>query len=171
MTATVTPPGDVASQDAVTLRLMSVEDIDEVTALFRTAGEDALHHRFFTLGDRVLNAHLAELSASSHPRCLVAVAGSHIVGIAEMASLDAGTEEVALLVATGMHHHGIGTTLLDAAMADAQGRGVRTLVADVLATNHLMIEVFRNAGASLSHDAGEVQVTLPVNTTGSEHVD
>ena len=159
------------AQAVVTVRLMCIEDLDEVTGLFRTAGEDSLHNRFFTLGDRVLNAHLAELSATSHPRCLVAVADTHIVGIAEMAPVDAGTEEVAFLVATGMHHHGIGTTLLTAVMADAKARGVRTLVADVLATNHLMLEVFRNAGASLSHDAGEVQVTLSLDMAGRRHVE
>ena len=169
MTAADTTPGAVVAQDTVTVRPMDIEDLGEVTELFRTAGEDALHNRFFTLGDRVVSAHLAELSAPSHPHCLVAVARDHIVGIAEMAPVKADTEEVAFLVATGMHHHGIGTTLLSAAMADARRRGVRILVADVLATNHLMLEVFRNAGARLSRSAGDVHVALPVNTTGLAH--
>jgi len=169
MTAGVTPPGGVVSQDAVTVRPMRVEDLGELTELFRTAGEDALHNRFFTLGDRVVAAHLADLGGPTHPRCHVAVADDCIVGIAEMAPVKADTEEVAFLVATGMHHHGIGTTLLATAMADARTRGVRTLVADVLATNHLMLDVFRNAGATLSRAADEVHVVLSVKRTGSEH--
>jgi len=171
MTAAVTSAEGVVAQDPVTVRLMRIEDLGEVTELFRTAGEDALHNRFFTLGDRVVAAHLDDLRAPSHPRCHVAVANGHIVGIAEMAALGKGTEEVAFLVATGMHHHGIGTTLLSAAIADARLRGVRTLVADVLATNHLMLEVFKDAGATLSRDAGDIHVALPVNTTGSAHAD
>jgi len=171
MTAEVRSRGGVVAQDPVTVRLMRIEDLGEVTELFRTAGEDALHNRFFTLGDRVVAAHLDDLRAPSHPRCLVALANGHIVGIAEMAALGKGTEEVAFLVATGMHHHGIGTILLSAAMADARTRGVQTLVADVLAANHLMLEVFRNAGATLSRAADEVHVALPVNTTDSEHDD
>lgn len=171
MTAPVASPGTVVTQDAVTVRPMRIEDLGEVTELFRTAGEDALHDRFFTLGDRVVAAHLAELGAPSHPRCLVAVVDGRLVGIAEMAPVKADTEEVAFLVATGMHHHGIGTILLSAAMADARTRGVQTLVADVLAANHLMLEVFRNAGATLSRAADEVHVALPVNTTDSEHDD
>lgn len=171
MTAAVTSPGGAISQDEVTVRPMRLEDLGEVTELFRTAGEDALHNRFFTLGDRVVAAHLADLRAPSHPRCLVAVVDRRLAGIAEMAPVKAGTEEVAFLVATGMHHHGIGTTLLSAAMADAKLRGVRTLVADVLATNHLMLEVFRNAGATLSRYVGDVHVAVPVNATGSVHAD
>ena len=155
---------------AVTVRPMCIEDLDEVTEMFRSAGEDALHNRFFTLGDRVVTAHMADLAAPSHPRCLIAVANGSIVGIAEMAPLEAGTEEVAFLVAAGMHHHGIGTTLLAAALADAWCRGVRTLIADVLATNHLMLEVFADAGATLSREDGEVRVTLPVGKSEAGHV-
>ena len=47
------------------------------------------------------------------------------------------------------------------ALADARLRGVRTLVAEVLATNHLMLEVFTDAGTTLSREDGEVRVTLP----------
>lgn len=156
----------VTSTEPVTVRLMRVEDLGEVTNLFHGADDDALHDRFFTLGDRVVAAHLADLTALSHPRCHVAVADGHVVGIAEMAPIEAGTEEVAFFVATGRHHHGIGTTLLAAAIADARFRGVRTLVADVLATNHLMLQVFTDAGATLSRQDGEVRVTLPVDVTG-----
>jgi len=171
MIAAATSPEAVVAQAAVTVRPMNIEDLGDVTDMFRTAGEDALHNRFFTLGDRVVAAHLADLRAPSRPRCLVAVVDGRLVGIAEMAPVKAGTEEVAFLVATGLHHHGIGTTLLSAAMADARLRGVQTLLADVLATNHLMLEVFRNAGATLSRDSGDVHVALPVNTPGSVHAD
>jgi len=171
MTEAVPSTEPVVEQDTITVRPMRIEDLGEVTDLFRNAGEDALHSRFFTLGDRVVAAHLDDLRAPSHPRCHIAFANGHVVGIAEMADLGKGTEEVAFLVAKGMHHHGIGTTLLSAAIDDARGRGVRTLVADVLATNHLMLEVFRNAGATLSRDVGDVHVALPVNAKGSVHAD
>lgn len=169
MTVAVASAGPVDAREVVAVRLMSVADLGEVTTMFRTAGEDALHNRFFTLGDRVVAEHLADLSAPSHPRCLVAVAQGRIVGIAELAPVEADIEEVALLVATGHHHHGIGTILLAASLEDARSRGVRTLIADVLATNHLMIEVFRAAGATITHQGGEVRVTLPVDATGSGH--
>ena len=163
-------PNLASTQTAITVRPMCIEDLDEVTALFRGAGVEALHNRFFTLGDRVVAAHLADLAAPSHPRCHVAIAESRVVGIVEMAPMGAGTEEVAFLVAAGMHHHGIGTTLLAAALADARCRGVRTLIADVLATNHLMLEVFADAGATLSREDGEVRVTVPVSKSGAGHV-
>lgn len=169
MTGASTPAGPLVAQDPITVRPMCVEDLGEVTDMFRTADEDALHNRFFTLGERVVNAHLADLQAPSHPQCHVAVARGHIVGIAEMAPVEPGSEEVAFFVATGMHHHGIGTTLLASAIDDARFRGVRTLVAEVLATNHLMLKVFRDAGATMSREDGEVRVSLPVTTTGPEH--
>lgn len=151
---------------SITVRL---KDLNEITALFCAAGADAIHNRFFTLGDRVVAPHLADLAAPSRPRCLVAIAQGHVVGIAELAPVEAGTEEVAFMVATGLHHHGIGTKLLAAAQADARRRGLRTLLADVLATNHLMLEVFSDAGATFSHDDGEVHVTLPIGRKGAGH--
>lgn len=154
---------------SITVRPMRLEDLNEVTALFRAAGADAIHNRFFTLGDRLVAAHLADLAAPSRPRCLVAISQGHVVGIAELAPVEAGAEEVALMVATGLHHHGIGTKLLAAAQADARRRGLRTLLADVLATNHLMLEVFSDAGATFSHDDGEVHVTLPIGRKGAGH--
>ena len=170
MTAPVTTPGQAEDQRAlITVRPMRLDDLAEVIDLFRTAGPDALHNRFFTLGDRVVTSHLADLASPSHPRCHVAVADGHVVGIAEMAVVEPGTEEVAFFVASGMHHHGIGTMLLAAAVADARFRGVHALVADVLATNHLMLGVFADAGATLSRQAEEVRVTLPLHQSGHEH--
>lgn len=159
--------GAVDSDVDVVVRPMTRADLDGVADLFRTAGDDAIHHRFFTLGDRVVDAHLADLRGRSHPRCHVAVADGRVVGISELAPVDDGVEEVALLVATGLHHHGIGTALMSAARADARRRGVRSLVAEVLATNHLMLEVFAAAGATLSHEAEEVLVTVPVGPGGA----
>ena len=170
MTAAVTTHGPPDIQGGqVSVRPMRVEDLADVIDMFRTAGPDALHNRFFTLGDRVVSAHLADLAAPSRPRCHVAVANGLVVGIAELAAVEPGTEEVAFLVASGMHHHGIGTMLMAAAVADARFRGVRALVADVLATNHLMLEVFADAGATLSRQAEEVRVTLPVDQSGHQH--
>ena len=79
------------------------------------------------------------------------------------ASLFLAAAVVWFFVATGLHHRGIGTTLMATALADARRRGVRSLVAEVLATNHLMLQVFTEAGATLSGVGQEVRVTLPVS--------
>lgn len=163
MATAVTHAGAPFAQQDVLVRPMTYADLNAVAELFRTAGDDALHDRFFTLGDRVVNAHLADLGGPSHPRCHVALADGRVVGIAELSPVKAGVEEVAFLVATGLHHHGIGTTLMATALADARRRGVRSLVAEVLATNHLMLQVFTEAGATLSGVGQEVRVTLPVS--------
>jgi GNAT superfamily N-acetyltransferase len=156
---TATTPVDPVS---LTVRPMAPDDLADVTEMFRTAGDDALHNRFFTLGDRVVTAHLSELVAPTHPRCHVAVYEGHVVGLVELAPVSSGVEEIAFFVATGLHHHGIGTALMEAAIDDARDRGVRELVADVLATNHLMLEVFAAAGATLAHETDDVCVSLPV---------
>lgn len=170
----VTEPATVFTTQEVQVRPMQSDDMDAVSKMFFTAGKDALHDRFFTLGDRMVSEHLLELASPHGPRCLVAVADGQVVGIVEMAEVAPQTEEVSLLVATGLHHHGIGTRLLTAALADAQLRGVRTLVAEVLATNHLMLEVFTDAGATLSRQGTDVRVTLPTrrpaaDTIGARH--
>jgi GNAT superfamily N-acetyltransferase len=148
---------------------MRTDDMDAVSELFFNAGEDALHNRFFTLGDRIVREHIHEFLHPGGPRCLVAVADEHVVGIVEMAEVRPLVEEVALLVAAGLHHHGIGTRLLTAALADARLRGVKTFVADVLGTNHLMLEVFTDAGATLSREGADVSVSLPTRGPAPAH--
>ena len=163
---------EVSSQvtiQEVRVRPMTADDMDAVSEMFFTAGDDALHNRFFTLGHRMVSEHIRELAHPGGPRCLVAVVDGNVVGIVEMAEVEPQVEEVALLVAAGLHHHGIGTMLLTAALADARLRGVKTLVAEVLATNHLMLEVFADAGAAFSRADGEVSVTLPTRERGAEH--
>ena len=152
----------------VRVRPMRADDMDAVSELFFEAGEDALHNRFFTLSDRMVREHILELANPRGPRCLVAVADGHVVGIIEMAAMGIQVEEVALLVAAGLHHHGIGTRLLSAALADARLRGVKTFVAEVLATNPLMLEVFTDAGARFSREEGDVSVTLPTRGPAAE---
>jgi GNAT superfamily N-acetyltransferase len=157
----VAEPDATFTTRQIRVRPMRADDMDAVSEMFFTAGDDALHNRFFTLGDRMVSEHVLELSDPRGPHCLVAVADGHVVGIVEMAEVGQHIEEVALLVAAGMHHHGIGTLLLTEALADAWRRGVKTFVADVLTTNHLMLEVFTDAGATMSREGGDVSVTLP----------
>ncbi|WP_187271947.1 GNAT family N-acetyltransferase [Aeromicrobium terrae] len=153
----------------VCVRLMRAEDLDRVADLYCEAATEDIHDRFFTIGRHIVETHLADLASVDGPRCLVAVGhDDQIVGVVEMASVGDHAEEVALLVASSLHHHGVGTTLLAAAVEDARARGVCLLVAEVLASNHLMLDVFANAGATLARDGGEVTVTLPI-TQGDVH--
>jgi GNAT superfamily N-acetyltransferase len=164
-----THPDAHATIHAVQVRPMRSDDMDAVSEMFSAAGEDALHDRFFTLGVRMVSEHLLELASPHRPRCLVAVADGEIVGIVEMAEVGTQTEEVAFLVAAGWHHRGIGTMLLTAALADARLRGVRTLVAEVLAANHLMLDIFTDVGATLSRQGIDVRVTVPIEEPAAEH--
>jgi acetyl coenzyme A synthetase (ADP forming)-like protein len=70
------------------------------------------------------------------------------------------TAEVAFFVDDAHQGKGIGTLLLERVAAYARRQGILTLVADVLAENHRMMDVFRNSGLPL-HVEGE-QATLRV---------
>lgn len=70
-----------------------------------------------------------------------------IVGVGRYDRLGAGTEaEVAFVVADAYQRKGIGGLLLERLAVAARQNGIDVFVADVLAENRAMVEVFRRSG-------------------------
>jgi acyl-CoA synthetase (NDP forming)/GNAT superfamily N-acetyltransferase len=67
-------------------------------------------------------------------------------GSYELAGDGSGPAEVAMAVADDMHKRGIGTLLLEHLISLARSRGIRTLAAETLTENTLMLQVFASAG-------------------------
>jgi GNAT superfamily N-acetyltransferase len=74
------------------------------------------------------------------------------------------TNEIAFLVADDAHGLGIATLLLERAATDARAEGVEWFVADVLAINHPMLEVFADAGFKVERHADHGDVALRMST-------
>jgi GNAT superfamily N-acetyltransferase len=74
--------------------------------------------------------------------------------------------EVAFAVLDGYQGHGIGTLLLKHLVRIARINAISEFGADVLASNHQMLEVFANSGFSFhnSYESGVVRVTLQLSS-------
>jgi GNAT superfamily N-acetyltransferase len=74
--------------------------------------------------------------------------------------------EVAFAVLDGCQGHGIGTLLLKHLVRIARINTIGEFGADVLASNHQMIEVFTNSGFSFhnSFESGDVRLTLQLSS-------
>ncbi|MCW2787924.1 MAG: hypothetical protein JWQ91_511 [Aeromicrobium sp.] len=129
------------------VRHVAAADRPAVERLFATARPTDLYTRFFSVGTAVVDLHVEHLfsSGATATSYVVERAGS-LLGIADVEPVGEHSAEVAFLVADGAHGLGIATLLLERAAQDAWDRGITTFVADVLAVNHPMIEVFRDAG-------------------------
>ncbi|MEO6605387.1 MAG: GNAT family N-acetyltransferase [Aeromicrobium sp.] len=129
------------------IRKLLATDRPQVEALFAATSPANLYTRFFTFGTSVVERHVEHLfSTDSGMVTYVIERAGLLLGIADVEQEDSHTAEIAFLVADDAHGLGIGTLLLELAADDAHERGISTFVADVLAVNHPMIEVFRDAG-------------------------
>lgn len=152
------------------VRRLRASDRPAVTHLFASVSDDNLYTRFFTLGRALVSHHIDHLfERSSTVTTYVVVRDEKILGLADVEACDPTTAEVAFLVADDAHGLGAATLLLERAAADAQEMGVETFVAEVLAINHPMIEVFRDAGfaVELHSDHDEISVRMSTRATAS----
>jgi acetate---CoA ligase (ADP-forming) len=107
---------------------------------------------------------------------LVALVDGELVAVARYdrapAELDA---EVAFVVRDDQQRRGIGTVLLEHLASAARAVGIRRFVADTLAENHPMLNVFRHVGFEehASFEAGVVRVTMELEAAATylDHVD
>ncbi|MHB8219053.1 MAG: GNAT family N-acetyltransferase [Acidimicrobiales bacterium] len=104
---------------------------------------------------------------------LVAEAGGRIVGVGRYDRQDGGTEaEVAFVVADAYQRRGIGALLLQRLASAARQNGIDVFVADVLAENRAMLDVFGRSGfpvhTSARHEVVHVRFGIaPPRAPGS----
>jgi ribosomal protein S18 acetylase RimI-like enzyme len=87
-------------------------------------------------------AQFAHTAAASH----VAVAGSAIIGTIHVETGRFGTGDVGMLVAADWRGRGVGTALLEAAIARSREQGLHKLCLEVFATNAAAIALYRRCG-------------------------
>ncbi|MCW2771498.1 MAG: hypothetical protein JWR27_2931 [Aeromicrobium sp.] len=158
-------PVMLADGSLAVVRGVTSSDRPAVERLFATARPADLYTRFFSVGTAVVDLHVEHLFAAEATAMSYVVerAGS-LLGIADVEPVSERTAEVAFLVADGAHGLGIATLLLERAAQDAWDRGVTTFVADVLAVNHPMIEVFRDAGFAVGLQVERDGVSVRMST-------
>ena len=118
--------------------------------------------------DRYTDA-VAAAPDSERRVALVAVVGDRVVGLATLERIEPEVGELALLVADGLQHDGIGTLLLEQLIVAARQRDLVRVVADVLTDNVAMHGVLANLGLDLRREIDDsvthVEIDLGMTET------
>src|SRR5580765_7175643 len=164
---------DVVLTDGGTVRVRPVRAEDEpaVLALYERLSDESIYLRFFSPVPRPTAVQLERLTAIDyHDRMvLVALLGDEIVAIARYDRSGAGEAEVAFTVDDEQQGRGLATLLLEHLAVVARGNGIHVFVADTLADNRKMLNVFAAAGwVSERHfDTGTVRVRFNIDATAT----
>jgi acetyl coenzyme A synthetase (ADP forming)-like protein len=164
--------GDVVLRDGSTVhvRMMRPGDEQGLLVLFQSLSEESRWFRFFspTTG--------SALAAEAHREAnldrtfgLIAFSGAdeRVVGHAFYAEIDDSRAEVAFTIATDFQRRGLATILLGQLADVAAANGTQVFEAEVVASNHGMLHVFRESGfpIEVSAAAGQLHVTFPTAFT------
>lgn len=149
------------------IRPILPEDAPTLVAFHATLSPQSIYLRFFNFHP-VLSA--GEVERFTHVDyaerlALVVLDGDRLVAVGRYDRV-AGTDEaeVAFLVEDAFQHLGIGTLLADELARAARKQGISRFVADTLAENSAMLDMFHGLGFPVrSHfEEGVVKVSFPI---------
>jgi ribosomal-protein-alanine N-acetyltransferase len=120
---------------AVTIRLATDQDLDDIAAIERAVFNDPWSRRSF-----------ADLVDARHVIFLVAVDESAVVGYAIVLVSGVESELANLAITRLMQRQGLGARLLAKAMERARERGAREMFLEVRASNAAAIQLYSTAG-------------------------
>ncbi|WP_338051570.1 GNAT family N-acetyltransferase [Pseudonocardia acidicola] len=139
----------LADGTPVLVRRLGADDLAEVERLHRELPLDDHYLRFFT-ASRAGSDTAARSIVGPDSVAVGAFRSARLIGVAHYRRSGEGTApedpEIAFAVAHDQQHKGVATLLLEHLTSLARLRGVRRLVADVLAINYDMLRVFADAG-------------------------
>jgi acetyl coenzyme A synthetase (ADP forming)-like protein len=164
--------GDVVLRDGSTVRVQMMRPGDEqgLLGLLQSLSEESRWLRFFSPAKGAALAAEAHREANlDHTFGLIALNGAEkrVVGHAFYAGLEQDRAEVAFTIANDFQGRGLGTILLGQLAEVAAANGIEVFEAEVVASNHKMLHVFRESGfpIEVSAAAGELHVTFPTAFT------
>lgn len=165
-------PGHVVLRDGSTIRVRKMQPTDDhaLANLFESLSEESRWLRFFSLAKGgALAAEARRETNLDRTFGLIALSGpdERIVGHAFYAELGEQRAEVAFTIADDFQRRGLGTMLLGQLAEVAAASGVHTFEAEIIASNHAMLNVFRESGfpIEVTARAGQLQVTMPTSFT------
>ncbi len=165
---------DVVLRDGATIRIRPIrpDDAEALQELVRGMSAQSSYHRFFRVRNELEPDELAYFANVDYDTrmAFVAVKDGHILGVGryDREGSDAESAEVAFAIADEHQGRGIGTQLLQQLSAYSRSVGVTQFRAFVLADNHAMLRVFRNAGFILHRELEDGVITVAFPTEESE---
>ena len=151
------------------IRPLLTSDRDGLIDLHDAVSEEALRLRFFAYDPKAGHRYVEHLMSGSGDTVatLVATLADRIVAVATAEREAPDAAEVAFLVADDLHGQGLGSLLLEHLAAACRDHGIRRFVADVLPENHAMIQVFHDAGFTVSRRTEHGVVGVEMSTEAS----
>ncbi|MBD0422724.1 GNAT family N-acetyltransferase [Streptomyces sp. TRM S81-3] len=156
--------------DGTTVRIRPVvpEDREQLHGLYQGMSPENLRMRFFAVSPRSAALAADHACAPSGPgrRALLAERQGQVIGLAEY---DRGQQsesaEMALAVAEGLHHRGVGTLLVEHLVSAARADGISTFTADALSENREVLRLFTDLGLRVirHRDGPEVCCTIALD--------
>jgi acetyl coenzyme A synthetase (ADP forming)-like protein len=164
---------DVVLADGGTVHVRPIRPTDAaaLVAFHSTLSAEAVYYRFFAPHPALSEREVARFTSVDHVDrvALVAELGDQLLAVARYDRLpDAPhSAEVAFVVSDRHQGRGIGTLLLEHLASAARERGITKFVAEALATNAKMLNVFRMAGFDEQTRMGDgvVMVELTIEPT------
>ncbi len=164
---------DVALRDGSTVRIRPARPSDKARVEDYLIGlsPETRRLRFWSQAIDVggLATKIVDVDYADHLTLLVLQGGDEgrMIGGSQYIRLDGGRAEVSLSVTDDYQGRGIGSILLGQMAEEAARHGITTFVAEVLAENHGMINVFRASGFPVSIRAtpGSIEVEFPTEMT------
>jgi acetyl coenzyme A synthetase (ADP forming)-like protein len=170
---------DVALRDGSTVHVRPVraEDKPAIRAFLEAISLDSIGFRFFGAPDLGWATSWSVDVDYADRFGLIAETGtpSRIIAHAAYIRIDDTRAEVAFLVADAWQGHGISTIMLAHLAGAAARHGIDTFTAEVMPSNHRMIDVFRQSGFPVeiqsSRDAIEIELPTSLSPDALERFD
>jgi GNAT superfamily N-acetyltransferase len=149
------------------VRPIRPDDAERLVDFHRRLSPHSVYLRFFTFHPVLSEAEVVRFTTVDYVDrlALVATCDDRLIAVGRFDRFPGTTEaEVAFIVADEFQHHGIGTLLLDELVKAGRERGIETFMAQTLAENQNMLDVFRHAGfpVTSSIDYGTVTLRFPI---------
>jgi acyl-CoA synthetase (NDP forming)/GNAT superfamily N-acetyltransferase len=170
-TATIDYEALMSDGGVVHIRSVQPHDIEALRSLHERVSDDTIYRRFFQANRKVALQYVDRLLRqpdSDDHAALVALVGDLLVAVAAFERAGPHEAEVALLVDDAYHRRGIGTLLLEELCTLARSRGVHRLLADILATNALMLEVADDTRLVSERTSKDGVVDIALDTAPTE---
>jgi len=162
--------GDVVLRDGSTVRIRVMRPSDEpgLCALLTSLSEESRWLRFYCLQNSSAIAAEAHREANLDQAFgFVACSGKdeRVVGHAFYVAIGDGRAEVAFTIANDFQGRGLGSILLGQLAQVASANGIEVFEAEVVASNHAMLRVFRASGFPIEVHAmaGQLRVVFPTS--------
>jgi acetyl coenzyme A synthetase (ADP forming)-like protein len=163
-------------KDGGTVRIRPIvpADAPALQAFVANMSSESSYFRFFRVKRRLEPEELEEFTHLDYQdqMAFAAIVDGRLAGVGRYNAKNCpdGFAEAAFTVADDLQGKGIGTLLVYRISAYARAHGVAGFRAHVLADNHAMMRVFRNAGFTMHRDVDKGVYTIEIDTEQSDAV-